>query len=130
VRDAAAPVHREAGGLVERDDGLVLVDHGHAEVRRRDRFVALGDAQRRDADALAGGDAVGALDTPAVHPDFAASQDPVDAALRHAPQARHEKWSRRWPDSSSPTSIQVTAGAEGLSLPWVGMPVILYLVDF
>jgi hypothetical protein len=33
------------------------------------------------------------------------------------------KRSRRCPDSSSPTSIQLT-------LPFEGMPVILYLVDF
>ncbi len=89
--DTAAPVHCEAGGLVEREQRFVLVNHRHLEMGRGRCLFALGQAQRRNPDVIARRDSMRSLDATAVHAHFPAPQHAVDMALRHALEARHEK---------------------------------------
>src|SRR5579859_510571 len=84
VRDAAAAMHGEPRGLVDREQRLVLEEDGQRKARRRRGRLASGHAYRRNADAIAGGDPVARLHTLAVDTHLAASQDAVDPALGNA----------------------------------------------
>jgi hypothetical protein len=86
---AAAAVHRHAGGLVDHQHGGVFV--GDRKFGRLRPALPLGDADRRHPDPVAGLQAVLGLDPAAVDADFAAAQDTVDVAFRHALQAAQEE---------------------------------------
>ena len=81
-----AGMHDHAGGLVDRQQRLVLVQHGEFARRHRRFGRALGDAHRRDAHLVAVGQPrVGRRAAP-VHAHFARTDDAVDKRLRHALQ--------------------------------------------
>src|SRR5689334_20222303 len=87
-RDAAAPVHRQSGGLVDREEPLVLENDGRLE-RSRDlataaRFSRRREPQRRKAQHVARRDAHVGTDTSFVEPDLAAAQDPVNVTFWNA----------------------------------------------
>ena len=118
-------------GLVDGEEGLVLEEDRQVEVRRRDILVALGHAHGRHADAVAGGHAGGRRHALAVHPHLAAAQDPVDVALRNALQAGEQVVVDALPGFLlGDLDIAHRAGGRELSLPSLGMPAILYVVDF
>ena len=90
VRHAAAAVHRDARRLVDGEDPVVFEDHRQAEMRRDLGVAALGHANRWDADAVARHNLLRSLHALAVDADFAAANDPIDTALRHALEAGDE----------------------------------------
>ena len=97
ARNAAAAVHRHAGRLVQRDQGIVAVqDVRHqpdAALRQMggggdDRYR---DAHRRNPHLVAQLQTIADLDAAAVDSHLAAAHQLVDAAFRHALQPRHQK---------------------------------------
>ena len=78
-------MHGEARGLVDREDVLVLEQDRQLERgRRRLARLALGHADRGDADAVAEGELARGVDPARVHAHLAAAQDAVDVALGNA----------------------------------------------
>jgi hypothetical protein len=123
VRDAAAPMHREAGGLVDRDQEIILEEDRQLEVRRGLRLAAFGHAHGRHADAIAGSDLLRCLDALAVDAHLTGAHDPVDVALGHALQAREE------------VVVDALAGVvlghvDPAHFPFHSHACILYVIDF
>ena len=97
VRNTAAAVNRDARGFVDRDEVLVLVEHreplagaGHGRRGDRGRDRTAG-AKRRQPDPVAFRESKVRAGTPAVHSDFARTQDAVEVALRHPFERPGEK---------------------------------------
>ena len=97
VRDAAATVDGDTRGLVDDHQVLVLMQNRQslAGERRGSARCAVSrrrrGAHRRDANPIAGGEPGVRPRPPAVHPDFAGPDDPVDMATRHALQDPDEE---------------------------------------
>ncbi|SQC03335.1 Uncharacterised protein [Clostridium sporogenes] len=87
-RDAAAAVDRDPGRLVDDEHRVVLVQHveirGRHDGRVGAREVGRRHAHRRHADEVAELQAVLRVDPALVHAHFAAAEDPVNMAFRHA----------------------------------------------
>ena len=89
----AAPVHRDAGRLVQHQQVLVLVhDRGGEQFPERlagapDRGrTGLGAADGGKADAVAGGDPLVGLRAFAVDPDLTLAKQPIDVGPGHTLQ--------------------------------------------
>ena len=81
---AAAAVDGDPGGLVDRQQQVVLPEQREV-LRRRRRGRAQGRrAHRRDPHDLADRQPVVGRDTAPIDPDLPAAHDPVDVALRYA----------------------------------------------
>src|SRR5438309_5701412 len=90
IADAAAAVHRNAGRLVDHQQGGVLVDHRELQ-RLRDWSFPFRNPDRGETDAVAGFQPIAGLYAPAVHPHLAAAQHAVHMTLRHAFQPPQQK---------------------------------------
>ena len=88
---AAAAVHRDAGGLVDAEQRIVLMDH--LELARGGRRTpgALGDPDGRDPHLVAEGEPRVGRSARHVHPDFARADHPVQVRARHAFQGLDEE---------------------------------------
>src|SRR5487761_2494145 len=85
MADAAAAVHRQAGGFVGGDQAFVLVEQRQVDnFRRLGWGCLLAQPQGRDAHPVAVLQLVGRIHTPAVDPDLPAPENAVDMALGHA----------------------------------------------
>lgn len=87
-RDAAAAVHGDAGRLVDHEHRVVFEQHvelrGRHDGRVGAREVGRRHAHGRHAHDVAEREPVLRIDAPLVHAHFAAAQDPVNMAFRHA----------------------------------------------
>ena len=83
-RHAAAAVHRHAGGLVDHQHGVILVDHRELGGRHGLGRARIGQPQGRNADDVALGHPVVGLDTALVYPHLAAADRLIDVRLGHA----------------------------------------------
>ncbi len=96
VIQAAAAVNRNAGGLVDHDQGFVFEDNRGFQalqqaLGQRHRLVALRHANRRHAHDIAGLQLVFGLDPTFVHTHFAFTQNAVNQGLGHAFEPGEEK---------------------------------------
>lgn len=92
----AAAVNRNAGGLVDHDQGFVFVDNRRFQPLQQPlgqghRLVALRHANRRHAHDIAGLELVFGLDPTFVHAHFAFAQNAVNQGLGHAFEPGEEK---------------------------------------
>ena len=85
--DATAAVHGDALRFVDDQHGLVFIDNRQIDALLGNLidFILrpLGDPERRYAQAIAGTQAVGRINPPAINTHLAASQNPVDVAFGH-----------------------------------------------
>ncbi|MNN33539.1 hypothetical protein D3C81_1473010 [compost metagenome] len=86
---ATTAVNRNAGGLIDHDQGFVFEDNRSFQalqqtLRQRHRLVALRHANRRHAHDITGLQLVFGLDPTFVHTHFAFTQNAVNQGLGHA----------------------------------------------
>ena len=94
-RDPAAAVAGDAGRLVDREEILVLENHGLADLVQHGRgrgtgFRAFSHPHRRNPQLVADAEPGIGLGTLAVHTHLAGPQQPVDMRLRHPLQQRRQ----------------------------------------
>lgn len=77
-------MHRHAGGLVDHQHGVILVDHRELGGRHGLGRARIGQPQGRNADDVALGHPVVGLDTALVYPHLAAADRLIDVRLGHA----------------------------------------------
>ena len=84
MADAAAPMHRQSGGFVGRDQAFIFVQQRQVDFRRFWRSRLGSQPQRRYAHPVARAQAVSRVHAAAVDAHFPTSKDAINMAFGHA----------------------------------------------